>query len=145
MSDLLVQQGVVKALSGKIKQPASIIDDDCDDMDARVLSAIRLCLVDDVLFNTVTEKTSIGLWSKLESLYMTKSMTKRIFLKRQLYSLCMKEGTKIVDHLNTCNTLLVQLTSMGVKLESGDREITLLCSLPLSWDHLITSIRFSST
>jgi hypothetical protein len=145
MHDLLVQQGVVKALLGKTKQPASITDEDWDEMDARALSAIRLCLADDVLFNIVTEKTAAGLWSKLESLYMTKSLTNRIFLKRQLYSLRMKEGTKIVDHLNTFNTLLVQLSSMGVKFESEDKAITLLCSLPASWDHFVTSISFSST
>ena len=57
----------------------------------------------------------------------------------------MREGTKIADHLNTFNTMLVQLTSMGVKFESKDKEITLLCSLPTSWDHFVTSISFSST
>jgi hypothetical protein len=57
----------------------------------------------------------------------------------------MKEGTKIVDHLNTFNTLLVQLTSMGVKFESEDKAITLLCSFPKSWDHFVTSISFIST
>jgi hypothetical protein len=87
MHDLLVQQGVVKALLGKAKQPTTITDDDWDEMDARALSAIRLCLADDVLFNIVSEKTTIGLWTKLESLYMTKSLTSRIYLKRQLYSL----------------------------------------------------------
>ena len=75
---------------------------------------------------------------------MTKSLMNKIFLKIQLYSLCMKEGMKIVDHLNTFNTLLVRLTSMGVKFESEDKEITLLCSLPTSWDHFVTSISFSS-
>jgi hypothetical protein len=68
-----------------------------------------------------------------------------IFLKRQLYNLCMKEGKKIVDYLNKFNTLLVQLTSMGVKFESEGKAITLLCSLPESWDHFLTSISFSST
>ena len=75
---------------------------------------------------------------------MTKSLTNKIFLKRQLYSLRIKEGTKIADHLNTFNTLLVQLTSIGVKFESEDKEITLLCSFPASWDHFVTSISFSS-
>jgi len=107
MHDLLVQQGVVKVLLGKEKQPASMTDEDWDEMNARALSAIRLCLVDDVLFNIVTEKTTTGLWSKMESLYMTKSLTNMIFLKRQLYNMCMKEGTKISDRLNTFNTLLL--------------------------------------
>ena len=42
----------------------------------------------------------------------------------------MKEGTKVVDHLNTFNTLIVQLTSMEVKFEDQDKAITLLCSFP---------------
>jgi hypothetical protein len=61
MHDLLVQQGVVKTLLGKAKQPTTITDDDWDEMDARALSAIHLCLVGDVLFNIVLEKTTVGL------------------------------------------------------------------------------------
>jgi hypothetical protein len=107
MHDLLVQQGMVKALLGKAKKPATITDEDWDEIDARSLSVIRLCLANYVLFNIVSEKIEVGLWTKLESFYMTKSLTNRIFLKRQLYILRMKEGTKIDDHLNTFNTLLV--------------------------------------
>jgi hypothetical protein len=107
MHDLLVQQGMVKVLLGKTKQPMTITDEDWDEINARELSAIRLCLADDVFFNIVAEKTTIGLWTKLESLCMMKSLMNMIFLKRKLYNFCMKEGTKINDHLNTCNTLLV--------------------------------------
>jgi hypothetical protein len=57
----------------------------------------------------------------------------------------MKEGTKVVEHLNTFNTLIVQLTSMDVKFEDEDKAITLFCSLRESWDNLVTSIRFIST
>jgi hypothetical protein len=76
---------------------------------------------------------------------MTKSLMIRIYLKRQLYSLWMKEGTKFVDHLNTFNTILVQLTIMEVKFEYEDKDITELCSFPESWDNLVTSISFIST
>ena len=73
------------------------------------------------MFNIVGEDTTLGLWTKLESLYMMKSLMSIIYLKRQLYSLRMKEGTKVVDHLNTFNTLIVQLTSMKVKFEDKIR------------------------
>jgi hypothetical protein len=56
----------------------------------------------------------------------------------------MKEGTKIVDHLNIFNTLICQLTAMEVKFEDEDKEITLLCSLPESWDHLVTTVWFNT-
>jgi len=32
-----------------------------------------------------------------------------------------------------------------VKFESKEKAISLLCSLPESWDHIVTSISFSST
>eukprot|EP00253_Pinus_taeda_P013841 PITA_13841 len=145
MYDLLVQHGVEKALLGKSKQPYKIIDNEWAKIDERVISAIRVCLADDVLFNIVLETTLAGLWTKLEKLYMTKSLTNRILLKRQLYSLRMKEGTSIADHLNSFNTLLVQLQSIEVKIQSEDKSITLLCSFPESWDHFVTSISLSSS
>jgi hypothetical protein len=132
-------------LAGKKKKPATMTNEEWEDMDAKALSTIHLWLADDVLFNIVGEDTTSGLWSKMESLYMMKSLKSRIYLKRQLYSLQMKEGTRIVDHLNTFNTLIVQLTSMEVKFEDEDKAIRLLYSLPESWDNLVTSISFSST
>jgi len=87
MYDLLVQQGVAKALLGKNKQPLTMTEDEWNELDGRALSRVRLCLADDVLFNIVSEKTATGLWSKLEKLYMTKSLTNHILLKRKLYSL----------------------------------------------------------
>jgi hypothetical protein len=143
MQDLLVQQGLQKALAGRLKKATTTTKWEWEDLDAKALSTIRLCLADEVLFNIVGEDTTSGLWSKLESLYMMKSLTSRIYLKRQLYSLRMKEGTQVADHLNTFNTLIVQLTSMEVKFEEEDKAITLLCLLPKYWDNLVTSISFS--
>jgi hypothetical protein len=88
MHDLLMQQGAVKVLLGKVKQPASITNDDWDEMDGRALSVIRLCLADDVLFNIFTENTTVGLWSKLESLYMMKYLTNKIFLEKKNCTVC---------------------------------------------------------
>ena len=82
-------------------------DDEWEELDAKALSTIRLCLADDVLFNIVEEKSTKSLWSKLESKYMMKSLTNKIYLKRHMYDMTMKEGTKITDHLNVFNTLTV--------------------------------------
>ena len=141
--DLLVQQGLYKALDEVQKNPASMTYSDWEDLDARALSTIQLCLAGKVLFNIVGESTAEGLWKKLETLYMKKYLTNIIYLKRQLYSLRM-EGTKIADHLNVFNTLIFQLSDMEVKMEEEDKAITLLCSLPDSWDHFVTSIILST-
>ena len=54
----------------------------------------------------------------------------------------MKEGTSINNHLNTFNTLLVQLESIEVKFELEDKAVTLLCSFLESWNHFVTSLEF---
>ena len=110
----------------------------------KALSTIRLCLSYDVLFNIVEEDSTTDLWVKLESLYMTKSLTDIMFLKRNLYTLRMNDGSKIHDHLNTFNDLVCQLTSVDAKLDDEEKAITLLCTLSDPWDHLITSISFSN-
>ena len=75
---------------------------------------------------------------------MTKSLANKIFQKRKLYTLRMIDGSKIYDHLNTFNDLVCQLTSVDVKLDGEEKEIALLCTLPDSWDHLISSMPFSN-
>ena len=56
----------------------------------------------------------------------------------------MKKGTKIYDHLNAFNTLICRLSSMEDIISSEDKVILMLCSLPESWAHFVTSIGFSS-
>ena len=97
------------------------------------------------LFNIVGEESTTGLWNILESLYMKMSLTNKIFLKRQLYSLRMKECTQISDHLNAFNTLICQLNNIEVKFKDEENEVMLLCSLHESWDHLVTTVWFNRT
>ena len=56
----------------------------------------------------------------------------------------MKEQTKISNHLNAFNTLVCQLSSMEDIISSEDKAILMLCSLPKSWAHFVSSISFSS-
>ena len=57
----------------------------------------------------------------------------------------MKEGTKIVDHLNVFNNLIFQLNSMDVHIEDEDKAVNLLCTLPESWGHVVSSISLSTS
>ena len=145
MQDLLVQQGSQRDLDGKTKKTLTMIDDEWGDLDAKALSTIRLCLVDDILFKIIGETSTTSMWNKLESVYMTKSMTNIIYLKWYLYGMRMKEGTKIADHLNVFNTLIFQLSSMDVKIDDADKEVNLLCTLLESWGQVVSSISLSTT
>ena len=81
MRALLVQKGLWKALKGKDALPATLSDEGKEDLLERAHSAILLSLGDEVLREIVDKETAAGLWLKLESRYMTKSLTNRLYMK----------------------------------------------------------------
>ena len=67
MKDLLIQQGLHKALGGKSKKPESMKLEDWEEMDEKAASAIILHLTDDVVNNIIDEDSACGIWTKLEN------------------------------------------------------------------------------
>ena len=47
-------------------------------MDLKAASTIQLCLADEVMCNVMDEKAVIGLWSRLETLYMMKPLQQAV-------------------------------------------------------------------
>src|SRR3954466_7974382 len=139
---LLMKEGTHRALQGISKKPSDMDKDDWEDMDYKARATIVLCLSDEVLYNVMNEESAAGLWSRLESLYMSKSLSNKLYTKKQLYYLRMKEGTPILQHLNLFNKIVSDLLALEVKLEEGDKALLLLGSLPPSYDHLVTTIMY---
>ena len=99
-----------------------------------------LCLSDETLYNVMNEKTTAALWCRLESLYMTESLSNKFFMKKQLYNLRMKEGSPILQYLNAFTRILSNLLALKVKLEEEDKTLLLLSSLSSTYDHLTTTV-----
>ena len=56
----------------------------------------------------------------------------------------MEDGDSMTDHLIFLNTLVSQLIYVDIKMEEEDKRITLLCSLPNSWDNMVVAIGSST-
>ena len=76
---------------------------------------------------------------------MSKSLTNRLYLKKQLYELKMSEGIDIRDHINQFNKCITQLLSLEVNIEDKDQAIILLSSLPKSYETLVTMLLVGKT
>ena len=120
MEDLLVdrEQWIVVDPSTK---PTTTSQDDWDKLERRARSTIRLCLSDSMLLNVSGEDSAVKLWEKLGSFYQSKSLVNKLFLQKKLFHLKMGENDTVIEHLNVYNTLVSQVTSIGIKMAEEDK------------------------
>ncbi|KAL1569218.1 hypothetical protein AAHA92_00724 [Salvia divinorum] len=112
MRSMLKQQGLWAPLTGKAKK-ADENDEEWITLDEKAHSTIMLCLSDDVIIEVADQETVVALWTKLENLYMTKSLTNKLLLMQRLFRLCMREEDE--------DAALILLVSLP---ESEDRQQT---------------------
>ena len=136
MKDLLAQHGISKALSEE--RPRKVYDERWEEMKAQACATIRLCISDQIMYHVMKETSPKKVWETLESKFMSKTLTSKLFLKQKLFSLKMQEGSDPIEHINVFNQLVTVLLKVEVKVDDRDGVIILLCSLPSSYEHLIT-------
>ena len=70
--------------------------DEKEEIDEKALTSIQLSLSNKVLWEVVHEKTAVGFWLKLESLYMIKTLANRLHLKQNTMTLSTIEAQYMV-------------------------------------------------
>ena len=131
MRAILAQMDLDDALLGFDKIPLSWTKEEKQCKDRKALSHIHLHLSNQILQDVLKEKTATALWLKLKHLCMTKSLSSKLHLKHQIYSLHMEEGMSLEDHKTTFKETIFDLETIKVKYDEEDLGLILLCSLPL--------------
>uniref|UniRef100_A0A7C9DRL2 Retrovirus-related Pol polyprotein from transposon TNT 1-94 n=1 Tax=Opuntia streptacantha TaxID=393608 RepID=A0A7C9DRL2_OPUST len=101
MRAVLTKHGMWKVFSGPHTKPSTMTEDQwaeqkkkkCglltdygrEELKENALSAIQLCLASHVLREVFDKTTTVDLWTRLEELYMMKSLANKIRLKERLY------------------------------------------------------------
>nr|GEU79185.1 retrovirus-related Pol polyprotein from transposon TNT 1-94 [Tanacetum cinerariifolium] len=139
MRALLIQHGCEAALE---VLPADMEARTKAELNKKAHSAVILCLGNKVLREVIGETTAAGVWLKLETLYMTKSLANKLYLKKKLYTFYMPAGRKISEHIDEFNKIVLELANIEVKFKDEDLALLLLTSLPASYEHFVDTLLY---
>ncbi|GJT81193.1 zinc finger, CCHC-type containing protein [Tanacetum coccineum] len=139
MRALMVQQGCDAALE---TLPADMKAGEKAALKKKAYSTLILCLGDRVLRKVTKETNAAGIWTKLTSLYMTKSLANRLYLKKKLYTYYMSPCTKLGDHIDKFNKLILDLVNIDIEIEDEDQALMLLTSLPSSYENFMERLLY---
>ncbi|KAL8467999.1 hypothetical protein ACS0TY_031300 [Phlomoides rotata] len=144
MKALLVHYGLASALKTEKDGESSVTAAKRIEIGEKTHSAIILCLGDKPLREVSKEKTVIDVWRKLESLYQTKSVPNKLYVKQKLLNFKMSEDKNLSEQLDTFNRYVDDLEDLDVKLEDGDKALMLLNALPRSLENFKDAVLFGS-
>nr|GEU79474.1 retrovirus-related Pol polyprotein from transposon TNT 1-94 [Tanacetum cinerariifolium] len=105
-------------------------------------SALLLFLDNMMLQEVNKEDSTTGVWLKLETLYMTKFLTNKLYLKKKLFTFYMHSGKKLSEHIDEFNKLISDLANIGVNIDDEDQPLTLLTSLPSLYDNFMETLLY---
>ena len=129
MRDVLVQKNLHKCISGRAFMPASWTDADIELNDLKAQSLIRLHLSNDVLQDITEEETGYKIWSKLDRIFMEKSLPNKLHMKLKLYTLRLSEGGSISAHLSKFKEVVGDFKNLEVQHDDEDLGLILFCAI----------------
>nr|GEV31849.1 zinc finger, CCHC-type [Tanacetum cinerariifolium] len=141
---LLIQHGWEAALD---PFPGTMTDTDKTaalktDVYKKAHSALLLCL-DNKVLREVNKKDSVTeVWLKLKTLYMTKSLANKLYLKKKLFTFYMHPGKKLSKHIDEFNKLVSDLANIDIDIDDEDQTLMLLTSLPSSYDNFMETLLY---
>ena len=83
-------------------------------------------------------------WNKLSNQFQKKTWCNKLQLRRRLFSLRLREGGSIQDHLKIMTEIFDELSVIGDHISEEDRVVYLLASLPESYSMLVTALEANS-
>jgi hypothetical protein len=110
--------------------------------DNQALAQIALTVSNTELVHIRNAKSSHEAWNKICSVYEAKGLAAKVYLRRRFFNIkYIDNGVGSMQaHINLVRDLADQLDAIGAAVTDEDMAMTLLCSLPESYDYLIVAL-----
>ncbi|KAD3069146.1 hypothetical protein E3N88_37026 [Mikania micrantha] len=140
MDALLCQKDLDMVLNEKPEKMEKAAEALWDAKDKKAKGIITLSLTRNIAFNIMSETTARGMMVALSNMYEKPSAANKVFLMRELFTMRMREGSSVTEHINNLNSILSRLSSVGMKFDDETKAVLLLSSLPDSWSGTVTAV-----
>ena len=107
---------------------------------AKAHSHIVLSVSDELLYLITECEDAKDTWEKLQSHFERDSLANRLFLKKKYFRTVMSENASIESHLKDMKEITNKLAAIKAPVSEEDQVVTLLGSLPESFDTLVTAL-----
>ena len=101
---------------------------------------IRLRIADKMLIYVASSTTSHRAWSTIRQMLEPQGALSTVLVRRKLFQAVCEETTAIDDHIRTLITYREESIGLSQTLDDAEFAITLLTSLPESWNTFIAGI-----
>ena len=110
----------------------------------RALAIVVLSVEPSLLYLLGDPVDPVAVWKKLKDQYQKKTWANKLELRRKLYSLRLKEGESVQDHIKAMTEVFESLAVIDDPVSDEDKVVHLLASLPSSFDMLVTALEANS-
>ena len=86
----------------------------------------------------------VTVWKKLSDQFQKKTWANKLELRKRLYSLRLKEGGSVQEHIRRMTEVFKELAVICDLVKEEDRVVHLLASLPESYSMLVTALEANS-
>ena len=131
MKLLLIQKGYWEVVCGS---------KDSEKIDQQALAVIGLSVCDEQIVHIDGSKTSKEAWDSLAGVYENSGTANKMHLQEQLMTTKMNEGTSAKAHIENLRRIVGKLATLGVKVSEDQYVLTLLRSLPGSYESLVVTL-----
>ena len=111
----------------------------------KAFAFIAINLVDRQIAHIRHCKGPAQAWTTLCNIHETKSLSNILFLWHKFFTSKMQEEDDLLDHINKVKALADELACLEAPVTEGDVVMTLLESLPPSYEFLITALETRAT
>ncbi len=106
----------------------------------KALATIVLTINPSLLYLLPNPEDPAVVWQQLRDHFQKRTWSNKLHLRRQLNDLRLAEGGSLSDHIKQVTELFSGLAIVGDAVAEEDQVVTLLSSLPRSYDVLVTAL-----